>query len=175
MAGRVELKGQIGTQKNMLPTEFKTANGRVFKTFKMWAENYCKAPTTNDNGNRRFQRSPVQVVVPNNERGEKLMKLLRGGRRIMVKGRLDFAPNIGTNKDGEQVPYANPRVYMENLEFMDEPPASAAERVLNTLLECSAINDEQKNQMMAAFNNHQETLQGNTSETSEEIDEDVPF
>jgi hypothetical protein len=29
--------------------------------------------------------------------------------------------------------------------------------------------------MMAAFNNHQETLQGNTSETSEEIDEDVPF
>lgn len=182
MPGRVKLKGQIGTQENMMPKAIKLESGKTLYTFKMWAEDYTKAPQVLDNGSKRFQRSPVQVILPDNERGKKLFKLLVGGRKIMVEGRLGFAPNIGTNKDGEQVAYPNPRVYFESLEFMDEPPMNAAERVLTTLqADCKVLSDDQKEQLVAAYQNHLTSTQKvvddseAAEQTLEDVEGDLPF
>ena len=182
MAGRVELKGQIGTNKNMLPTRIVQDNGRKYMFFKMWSDNYAKARIEDNNGNKRYQRDAVQVVLPENAHGEKLFEILAGGRKVLVKGRLTHRPNIGTTKSGEQVAYANPVVYLETLEFLDEPPKSAAKRFLDVLQsECNVINDEQKDTMMAAFVKHHDSLRvekdNTTPQMSDEPEdlEDIPF
>jgi len=175
MAGRVELKGQIGTNKNMLPTRIEQPNGRTYMYFKMWADNYAKARQEDTNGTKRYQRDAVQVVLPENEHGKKLFNILAGGRKVLVKGRQTHKPNIGTNKQGEQVAYANPVVYLETIEFLDEPPKNAAKRFLDVLqAECQVINDEQKLTMLTAFNEYQDTLRvekDNNPPTDEGSDE----
>jgi len=180
MAGRVEVKGQIGTAKNMVPTRIEQENGRVYMFFKMFADNYAKARFEDNNGTKRYQRDAVQVVLPETKHGHRLFEVLAGGRKVMVRGRLTHRPNIGTNKDGEQVAYANPVVYLETLEFLDEPPKNAAKRFLDILQsECNVINDEQKDTMMAAFATYQDSLKSDTptkqNADEPEDQEDIPF
>ena len=172
MAGRVELKGTIGNSDNMKPTmiwQTKVRNGKTvevpFITFRMWAEDYTKAMRVDDDGTRRRERTVVQVILPEDQRGQNQFKVLAAGRKVIVKGRLTHRPNIGETRDGNTVPYANPVVYLDSFEFLDNPPVQTVERLLNVLQsECEVISDEQNTQYLAAFKKYYSTLRATVDE-----------
>lgn len=195
MAGRIEVKGVIGNSNNMKPTciwQTRERNGKYtkvpFMTFRMWAENYTKAMITGEDGTKRRARDVVQIILPETERGQNLFKLLAGGRRVIVRGRLTHRPNevldakkleaaldnYRQHKDLETcnneilqaiTSYPNPVIYLDSLEFMDEPPLLVAQRLLNTLqTECNEINDEQNAQYYAAIKKHFDTMRTEVNE-----------
>jgi len=120
---------------------------------------------TTDDGSKRRAREVVQVILPEDQRGQNLFQRLAAGRRVLVKGRLTHRPNIGQTKDGNTVAYPNPVVYMDSLEFLDEPLLNVAERVFNILqAECELINDEQKTQFLASLKTYEAKLRSTNEE-----------
>ena len=179
MAGRFEGKGIIGNSDNMKPNmiwQTKERNGKQVKvpfiTFRMWTDDFTKAMITTDDGQKRRSRDVVQVILPEDQRGQNLFKRLAAGRRVLVRGRLTYRPNAIQGKENESMffldetgdkvwvnVYANPVVYLDSLEFLDEPLEQISYRVLNILqAECELINDEQKTQFLAALKEYEATL-----------------
>ncbi len=175
MAGKFEGKGTIGMTDSMKPTliwQTRERNGKhvevPFMTFKMHTEDYTRAMVASEDGTKRRQREVVQVILQEDQRSQNLFKRLAAGRKVLVRGRLTHRPNIGKTKDGNAIAYPNPVVYLDTLEFLDEPIEYAANRVLNVLrTEAELINDEQSTQMLAAITKYAETLRT-------EIDERIP-
>jgi predicted nucleic-acid-binding protein len=183
MAGRIEVRGSIGTSDNMKPTEI-LGKGNPFRTFRMWAEDLVRTPEPREGGNSYRPTTVVQVILPDGQRGENIFKALAGGRRVIVKGRLSFRPNVSLNTDGckviierflkseikstsalisnleakikeEKKIFPNPTIMLETIEFLDEQPEHAAERVINTLVNnCEVISHEQGNEFIAALKEH---------------------
>jgi len=172
MAGRIEIKGTIGNSANMIPTmiwQTKERQGKYVKvpfiTFRMWAEDYTKAMIVGDDGTKRKPRSVVQVILPEDQRGQNMFNILAAGRKLIVKGRLTHRPNVGQTRDGDTVAYPNPVIYLDSFEFLDDPPVQVVERLLNVLQgECEVISDEQNTQYLAAFKSYYETLRSTVDE-----------
>jgi hypothetical protein len=159
---KAEAKGQIGTAKNMLPVE---KNG--FRSFRMWADDETKAMVVREDGSKYRPREIVQVVLPNDERGQKLFNSLWGGRKVLVKGRLTSRPNSAKNAKGELVSYANPVIYLDTLEFLDENPESVGRRVIEVLRERGTINDELANTLTQSFKTHLASLHVSVEDQSQ--------
>lgn len=150
---KAEAKGQIGTAKNMLPVD---RNG--FQSFRMWAEDETKAMVIREDGSTYRPREVVQVVLPDDERGQRLFSSLWGGRKVLVKGRLTNRPNTAKNSKGEEIHYVNPVIYLDSLEFLDENPESTGRRVIEVLRERGTINDETANVLKISFKDHLSSL-----------------
>jgi len=195
MAGRVKVKGVIGNTHYMKPHmiwETKERQGEKkkvpFITFKMWADDYTLPLIQGNNGKQRYDRSPIQVILPESQRGISLFKNLAAGRHVLIYGKLTHRPNSVLDQEKAQAAldaftkdkdykkyeiatkeattvYANPVIYMEDIEFLDEQPLYVAERVINVLKgECNVITDEQANQYFSAFEKYWEGLRKTTEE-----------
>ena len=150
---KAEAKGQIGTAKNMLPV-----NHNGFRSYRMWADDETKAMVTREDGSKYRPREVVQVILSDDERGQKLFNSLWGGRKVLVKGRLTYRPNTAKNSKGEEVHYVNPVIYLDSLEFLDENPESTGRRVIEVLRERGTINDETANTLRTSFKDHLSSL-----------------
>jgi hypothetical protein len=169
---KVELKGTIGTSKNMIPTcreQTRQRSGKYvnvkFMSFRMWTEDRTRF-ITDENGIRRRPNKVVQVILPENERGEKIFRHLAGGRRVLVSGRLTHRPNTGKDKDGKTVSYPNPTVYMDEIDFLDEEPRRQPLKFLEKMMEEGLVNDDTRDKMMTAWENHIETLRAVVASSS---------
>jgi hypothetical protein len=160
---KAEAKGQIGTAKNMLPV-----NKNGFRSFRMWADDETKSMIEREDGSKYRPREIVQVVLPNDERGEKLFNSLWGGRKVLVKGRLTSRPNSAKNTKGELVHYSNPVIYMDTLEFLDENPESTSRRVIETLRERGTINDELAYTLTQSFKAHLASLRATVEDQAKQ-------
>ena len=173
MAGKIEAIGVIGKKDNMKPTKrwvVRQRNGKhvkvPFMSFRMWAEDYTQAMEILEDGSKRRKNEVMQVILPENQRGEDMFKPLAAGRKVLVRGRLTHRPNVGQDKDGNTIAYPNPVIYVDSITFMDEPPLMVIKRMLGTLqADCNVINDEQVEQYMNAFKEHFKNLSRTIDQT----------
>ncbi len=106
-----------------------------FIRFSMLCEDQTQRPEPNPvSGRMQRPREIVQVILPENERGLKLFQSLSPGRLIYIEGRQTHKPSVGKNGQGEQVLYANTKVYMSELMFMDSPPDKQVERLVGMMV-----------------------------------------
>jgi hypothetical protein len=120
-----------------------------FIRFSMLCEDTTKEPKFNPaTGREQRPREIVQVILPENDRGLKLFQSLAPGRLVQVDGRLTHQPSVGKNSQGEQVLYANTKVYMRELTFMDSPIDRQIDRLVSLMKDAkvevngSVISDE---------------------------------
>lgn len=108
-------------------------------------------------GSKRSTSHLYQLIFDSGPRHEKIFEWLRPGRLIAFRGRLDhrsrafYDPNEidpATGKPALKV-HANPRVYVERIDFLDSPVEHTAERFLSALVEGKKITAEQKAEMVA--------------------------
>ena len=177
MAGRWEGKGTIGLKDHMLPRidwRERTRNGKVsrypFMRFGMFAENYAAPMKQLEDGKSVRPKSYYQIILPETKRGEAIFENLYGGRRVMVRGRLDWQENK-VEKDGVITVYRNPIVRLDSIDFLDENPAYAGSRILGILRNhCEVINEDQEQQFLAAYQSYMKTLRViNNSENNQQV------
>lgn len=125
-------------QDRMNPKTGKTESTRVpFIRFQMLCEDTTKRavfnPTT---GREQRPREIVQVILPENDRGLKIFKTLAPGRIVQIEGRMTFRPNTGTDSNGNAVSYANPKIYMSELTYLDSPVEKQVDRLVAIMKDC---------------------------------------
>lgn len=176
------IEGTIG-RKGMRPQRSMTVRKRngqdvevPFMRFGMWVQDLTKPPQDDGNGGKRRVRSPYQVVLPENERGEKLFSYMEPDRRILVIGRLTHQPNTGTNREtGETIVYPNPKVYADRIVFLGASAERKAERIMSLLVGKEVVDQETADQCVAAVREHYEALKadnGDVPQESEPVDEE---
>ena len=140
----VELYGIIGGKK-LKPTkttQWKRRNGKPtkvhFMRFTMFCEDMTKKAELDEMTNKyRRPRKPIQVILPENKRGEKLFEYLEPGRHVFVKGRLTNDPNV----KGDNV-YTNDKCYMADLTFLDSPRYKQMERAIRDQVSAGLIDEK---------------------------------
>jgi len=139
-----EFHGIIGA-KGYRPTktyQMKQRNGETKKTpfmrFTMFCEDTTQRMVADENGVMRRPKKQVQVILPENERGEKLFEYLEPGRRVYVKGRVTNNPVVSNGNL-----YVNEKCYMGDLTFMDSPRDKQIERALRDMTEAKAISEDE--------------------------------
>jgi hypothetical protein len=188
---RTELQGQIGFG-NMKPTKKVISKEREgahvqsnFMSFRMFTDDYSKPMVAGPDGKLRRQRMVVQVVLPDDDRSGKLFQHLYSGRRVLVRGNLNFRPNKTVDKNGKEVIYVNPTIRMDSLQFLDRAPEEEARKVISDLCErVELISAEDAKTFLSALNSYYKTLQDNgdlpapapTQDTENEfLPDDMPY
>jgi len=149
-----EYYGVIGG-KSFRPTKTiqdKVRNGQEkevsFMRFTMFCEDMTKKQELDPDTNKmRRPTKPVQVILPENQRGSNLFEYLEPGRHVFVKGRMTSDPR---SKNGKY--YENEKCYMAELTFLDSPRDKQMERALKDMVFAEVITKETSQKYLASMN-----------------------
>jgi len=147
-----------------------------FRRFSIFYEDLTKKPELNKvTGRDERPREILQVVLPENERGAKILQYCRPGRKVQVKGPIRISPRTASDRDGNVKTYANAQCYMREIEFMDSPPEAMAKRALGILVASGAIDEDTSKKHLESVNAYLASQQEPSNSTkSEDPDPDSP-
>ncbi len=163
MSMKATIQGVIG-HGNLRPIctkQMKNRQGKgtvetKFMRFSMFCEDFTRGAVVNPKtGRTERPKEIIQVILPETDRGENIFKILEPGRMVQVTGRLRFEPAMSVGKeDGKQHVYANARIYMDELTFLDSPLSAQMNRCASVLVAAAAISEEQSKEFVTKVNQY---------------------
>lgn len=150
--------GNLGPQADF--TNRKGENGEpkqeLFRRCHVFVSDRAAPTKKMPDGSERTNSQLVQLIFDSGERHAKIFDWLRPGRLISFRGRLDHRPrayydanDLGPDGKPTLKVHANPRVYVERIDFLDSPVEHTAERFLAKLAEGGKIDPAKKDEMVA--------------------------
>lgn len=153
-SGRVA-HGNLGPIQSM---ETRERNGaqvqEPFRRCHVFVTDRFATPRVMEDGSTRPASQMVQLIFNSGPRHEKVFGWLRAGRQISFRGQLSHRPRVEKLKDqvDEQGQpraraHANPVIYVEQIDFLDQPVEAHADRFLQALVDGNKIPAEKKIEM----------------------------